>query len=101
MNEVEKIEQLYKMSAVELAQIKIEEWAATFSGVHSEDLRLISNKMIQLAILAARMSAYIDARGGEGNRDLGHDKAVTIQNQFAERIRAVFGFQQPKDDIKF
>jgi hypothetical protein len=101
MEEVEKIEQLFNMPAEELARIKTEEWDTTFSGIHGDDLRLLSNKMIQLAILAARMSAYIDARGGEHGKDFGHEKAVAAQNEFAVKIRAVFGFQHPKDDIRF
>jgi hypothetical protein len=42
------------------------------------------------------MSAYIDARGGEGGKDRGHGKAVDHQNNFEEEVRALFGFQHPR-----
>ena len=69
--------------------------------MHREDLRLISNSLINLCVRAARMSAYIDARGGEGGVDKGHKEAVEEQNKRAERVRAVLGFQHPRADIDF
>ncbi len=102
MSEVIKVARLFQAPADELVKIKPSEWEDTFSDIHGEDLRLISNSLIRLSVLAARMGAYIDARGGEGGKDKGHAEAVKNQNLCAEKIRAALGFQHPKaDDIDF
>lgn len=101
MNEVTKVARLFKAPAEELVKIEPSEWKDTFSDIHGEDLRLLSNSLAQLSVLAARMGAYIDARGGEGGFDKGHEEAVKHQNQCAEKIRASLGFQHPKADIDF
>ncbi|HSS20968.1 MAG TPA: hypothetical protein VLL54_12910 [Pyrinomonadaceae bacterium] len=97
--EMAKVARLFQTPAEELVKIEPAEWQATFSDIHGEDLRLLSNSLINLSVLAARMSGYIDARGGEGGKDRGHVEAVSEQNQRAERVRAVLGFQDPKADI--
>jgi len=99
MNDSSKVARLYRTSAEELVKIAPSEWEETFSDIHGEDLRLLSNSLINLSVLAARMSAYIDARGGEGGKDRGHVEAVNEQNQRAEQVRAVLGFQYPKADL--
>jgi hypothetical protein len=101
MSDDAKIVQLFKTPAEELVKIEPAEWDGVFSNVHGEDLRLLSNSLIQLSVLAARMSAYLDARGGEGGRDKGHLEAVRNQNLRAEKVRTVLGFQHPKSDIAF
>lgn len=101
MSELTKVARLYQTPAEELVKIKPPEWNEMFSEIHGEDLRLISNSLIQLSVLAARMSAYVDARGGEGGKDRGHTDAVRSQNLRAEEVRAVLGFQHPKADIEF
>lgn len=101
MSEVTKVARLFKTPAHELVMIKPSEWKGTFSDIHGEDLRLLSNSMAQLSVLAARMGAYIDARGGEGGRDKGHVEAVKHQNNCAEKVRAALGFQHPKSDLEF
>ena len=101
MDNLTKTRQLFQMPADEIVRIEPSEWFETFSEIHSEDLRLISNSLIQLSVLSARMSAYIDARGGEGGVDKGHAEAVRNQNLSAERVRGVLGFQHPKADIEF
>jgi hypothetical protein len=93
------IERLYEMSAEELVKIEMSEWRDVFSEIHPEDLRLLSNSLINLSVFAARMSAYIDARGGEGGRDRGHIEAVKEQNLRAEKVRFALGFQHAKADI--
>lgn len=99
MNELAKVARLFQTPAEELVKIPHGQWQETFSNIHGDDLRLLSNSLINLSVLAARMSAYIDARGGEGGKDKGHVMAVQHQNLRAEQIRAVFGFQHPKSDI--
>ncbi len=99
MNDVTKVARLFKTPADELVKIKPSEWKDTFSDIHGEDLRLLSNSLAQLSVLAARMGAYIDARGGEGGRDKGHVEAAKHQNECAEKVRAALGFQHPKSDI--
>lgn len=101
MNELSKVARLFKTPADELVKLQPSEWKDTFSDIHGEDLRLLSNSLAQLSILAARMGAYIDARGGEGGRDKGHVEAVEHQNKCAEKVRAALGFQHPKSDIDF
>ena len=100
MNDSSKASLLFRTPAEELIKIEPADWEKTFSDIHGEDLRLLSNSLINLSVLAARMSAYIDARGGEGGRDKGHEEAVQEQNRRAEKVRAVFGFQHPKADIE-
>lgn len=95
-----KVAQLFKMPATELVKIDPPQWQETFSDIHAEDLRLLSNSLINLSVLAARMSAYIDARGGEGGKDNGHDAAVKNQNDCAAKIREAFGFQHPRADLE-
>jgi hypothetical protein len=94
-----RVARLFKTPTEELVKLEPSKWQATFSEIHGEDLRLLSNSLINLSVLAARMSAYIDARGGEGGKDRGHVEAVNEQNRRAEKVRAVFGFQHPKADI--
>jgi hypothetical protein len=101
MNDSSKVARLFRTPAEQLVKIEPADWEQTFSDIHSEDLRLLSNSLINLSVLAARMSAYIDARGGEGGRDRGHDEAVKHQNHCAEKVRAVLGFQHPKADLDF
>ena len=101
MSETSKVAELFRTPAEELIKIEPSEWKELFSGVHREDLRLLSNSLIQLSVRATRMSAYLDARGGEGGRDQGHEAAVKNQNLMAEKIRLVHGFQHPKADIDF
>lgn len=101
MSQLTKIARLYQTPAEELVKIEPREWNETFGDIHGEDLRLISNSLIELSVLAARMSAYVDARGGEGGKDRGHARAVMSQNLRAEKVRAVLGFQYPKADIEF
>lgn len=100
-NDFSKVARLFKMPAEELVKIEPSEWQDTFSDIHGEDLRLLSNSLAQLSVLAARMGAYIDARGGEGGTDKGHAEAVKNQNLCAEKVRAALGFQHPKADIVF
>ena len=94
-----RVARLFKTPAEELVKLEPSKWQTTFSEIHGEDLRLLSNSLINLSVLAARMSAYIDARGGEGGKDRGHVEAVNEQNRRAEKVRVVFGFQHPKADI--
>ena len=101
MNDQSKVARLFKTPAEELVTLETTEWHNTFSDMHREDLRLLSNSLINLCVRAARMSAYIDARGGEGGVDKGHKEAVEEQNKRAERVRAVLGFQHPRADIDF
>ena len=96
MSETSKVAELFRTPAEELVKIEPSEWKQLFSEIHSGDLRLLSNSLIQLSVRAARMSAYLDARGGEGGRDQGHEAAVKNQNLMAEKIRSIYGFQQPK-----
>lgn len=99
MSDLSKVERLFKTPAEELVKIELSDWERTFSDIHGEDLRLLSNSLVQLSVLAARMGAYIDARGGEGGKDEGHAVAVKRQNQCAETVRSALGFQHPKADI--
>jgi hypothetical protein len=101
MNDSSKVARLFQTPADQLVKIEPADWEETFSDIHSEDLRLLSNSLINLSVLAARMSAYIDARGGEGGRDRGHLDAIREQNKLAEKIRAVLGFQHAKADLDF
>jgi len=96
-----KIAELFRTPATELINIDPPKWRETFSDIHPEDLRLLSNSLINLSVLAARMSAYIDARGGEGGKDQGHEAAVRQQNDRAAKIREVLGFQNPRADLEF
>ena len=95
-----KVAQLFRTPATELLRIDPPKWEETFSDINPQDLRLLSNSLINLSVLAARMSAYIDARGGEGGRDQGHEAAIRSQNECAAKIREVFGFQYPKADLE-
>jgi hypothetical protein len=94
-----KVARLFRTPAEELVKIDPSAWQQTFSDIHGEDLRLLSNSLINLSVLAARMSAYIDARGGEGGKDKGHAEGVIEQNHRAEKVREALGFQNPKADI--
>jgi hypothetical protein len=80
MEGYDKVERLFKLENGELVRVPPAEWDATFSGVHGEDLRLVSNRLREMAVKALRMAAYIDARGGEDGADLGHEAAVRAQN---------------------
>jgi hypothetical protein len=89
MSEVISVARLFRTPAEELVKIQPSKWSDTFSNIHGEDLRLLSNSLIQLSVLAARMSAYLDARGGEGGKDKGHVEAL-----LRTRTNARKGFEQ-------
>jgi hypothetical protein len=74
--ELAKIAHLFRAPAEELVKIDPAVWQETFSDIHGEDLRLLSNSLINLSVLAARMSAYIDARGGEGGKEVGSSEVT-------------------------
>src|SRR5437868_15542149 len=95
-----KIAELFSTPATELVNIDPPKWRETFSDIHPQDLRLLSNSLINLSVLAARMSAYIDARGGEGGKDQGHEAAVRHQHECAAKIREALGFQHPQADLE-
>lgn len=97
MSEFEKVERLFKTSAEGLVNIPPSEWIDMFSDIHSEDLQLVANKLIELSVRAARMGTYIEARA-QGKE---HQAAVSQQNAFAEKVRAALDFQHPKEDINF
>jgi hypothetical protein len=81
MSDFERAERLMKTPTRELVEIEPSEWNETFSGIHGDDLRLLSNSLVQLSIKAARMAAYVDARGGEHHKDMGHSEGVNAQNE--------------------
>jgi aspartate oxidase len=92
-----KVEDLFRAPAEELVKLPYSAWEETCSGVHGEDLQLIANKLIDLAVKAARMGTYCDARA-KGRQ---HEAAVREQNAVAEQVRAALDFQHPKDDVEF
>ena len=96
-----KVERLMKTPTRELAELEPAEWQETFSDIHADDLRLLSNSLIRLSERAIRMSAYIDARGGENHKDWGHAQAVRAQNDVAEKLRVVLKYQHPRADLEF
>ncbi len=57
-----KVEDLFKAPAEELVKLPYSAWDEACSDVHGEDLQLIANKLIELAVKAARMGSYFDAR---------------------------------------
>lgn len=97
MSEIDKVEQLFRTPSEKLIKINPAEWDEAFSGIHSEDLQLFANKLIELAVKSARMGAYIESRAKGKN----HKEAVTDQNICAEKVRAALDFQHPKEDIHF
>lgn len=92
-----KVEDLFKAPAEELVKLPYSAWDEACSDVHGEDLQLIANKLIELAVKAARMGTYFDARA-KGEQ---HAAAVREQNAVAEKVRAALDFQHPKVDIEF
>lgn len=92
-----KVEDLFKAPAEELVKLPYSAWDEACSDVHGEDLQLIANKLIELAVKAARMGTYFDARA-KGEQ---HASAVREQNAVAEKVRAALDFQHPKADIEF
>ena len=96
-----KVEHLMKTPTCELVELEPEEWNQTFTDIHTDDLRLLSNSLIRLSEKAIRMAAYIDVRGGRHRGDTGHLEAVRAQNKVAEKLRALLGFQHPKANIDF
>lgn len=101
MNDLDKVERLFRAETEELLKIPYEEWNETFSGIHADDLVLIGNRLREFAVRAVRLAAYLDARGGEGGLDLGHESAVKAQNEQASQVRKILGYQHPYDEIKF
>ncbi len=101
MGDFDKVERLFKAGTEDLLKIPREEWKETFSGIHGDDLILIGNRLRELAVQAVRLAAYLDARGGEGGVDLGHDAAVKVQNKQAAKVRELLGYQHPYDEITF
>ncbi len=98
---LEKIESLFKMDKGDLLDIPLAQWNEMFSDVHDGDLKLIANRLREMAVRAVRMAAYIDTRGGEGGMDKGHKAAVKAQNEQAEKIRALLDYQNPKEILNF
>lgn len=101
MDDSAKAERLFMMSTEELVNTPRSEWEQMFTGIHGDDLLLTANRLRELAVQAVRMAAYIDARGGEGAIDKGHEAAVKAQNDLAERVRATLDYQHPRDELIF
>lgn len=101
MDDYAKTEQLFMMSTEELINTPCSEWEQLFTGIHGDDLLLTANRLRELAVRAVRMAAYVDARGGEGGVDKGHDAAVKAQNDLAERVRAILDYQHPREELIF
>lgn len=97
MIDLAKVEGLFNTPAEELVKIPHSAWSETFSDIDGGDLQLFANKLIELAVKAARMGAYIEARA-KGKQ---HTTAVSEQNACAEKVRAALDFQHPKADINF
>ncbi len=47
MDESSKVARLFRTPAEELVKIEPSEWQDTFSDIHGEDLRLLSNSLIK------------------------------------------------------
>ena len=101
MSDFDKVERLFKAGTEDLLRIPRAEWRETFTGVHGDDLILIGNRLREFAVRAVRLAAYLDARGGEGGLDLGHEKAVKAQNEQAAKVRELLGYQHPYDEEIF
>ena len=101
MSEDTKVARLFQTPAEELVKIKPPEWKDTFSDIHGEDLRLLSNSLIQLSVLAGANECVCGRTRRGGGKDKGHLEAVKNQNLCAEKVRGTLGFQHPKSDIDF
>jgi hypothetical protein len=101
MSDFDKVERLFTAGPEDLLKIPRVAWNETFSGIHGDDLILIGNRLRELAVDSVRLAAYLNARGGEGGVDLGHDAAVKTQNEQAAKVREALGYQHPYEEIKF
>lgn len=97
----DKTARLMETSTGELVKLEPSEWNETFMDVHPEDLRLLSNDLIRFAEKAIRMATYLDVRSGRNQGDTDHSEGVRAQNEIAEKLRGLLGFQEPKANIKF
>jgi hypothetical protein len=84
------VDELWKVSFKQLAYL------ATHVMTDDEKYQL-GRQFMGLAANAARIGTYLDMRGGNGNGDQGHEKAVKEQNQVGRKVRHVLGYQNTPD----
>lgn len=72
-------------------------WQHGADHIDAETLRALSDEAADLAVKAARASAYLNAR----YLGRAHIDGVDAQNRVAKALRKAFGFTYPQDDISF
>jgi hypothetical protein len=97
----DKVARLMETPDCEMVEIAPSEWNQIFTDIHPEDMRLLSNSLIRFAEKAIRMATYLDVRSGRNQGNTDHSEGVRAQNEVAEKLRGLLGYQEPKADIEF
>ena len=82
----------------ELLETPMAQWCKLVESMSSEDLFETEAELSQLAVLAARASAYVSRRYNGGK----HADCVKRQNEVTRKVRVALGYTYAKaDDVTF
>ena len=86
-----------------LATKSLHQWRSAADGMDATTVCRYAGVLDAIAERAARIAAYLEERGGEGNGDGGHDSAVKAANKAARRVRKARGYNCTKEatDVYF
>ena len=91
----------YKAKGLKILEAAPIEWPELVKALPSSEMLELSRWLDSVSEGAARLSAYVEARGGSGCGDSGHDRAVKAQNRRAAKVRRALGYTFPKLDFTF
>jgi len=80
-------------------------WDKRFNDIprHNREVLLceLSDWLYSVAVRAARLAGYVNARGAVGCGDSGHAEGVKSSNRKVARVRKALGYTIAKDDLRF
>jgi len=91
--------------ALQLANVMINrvpphEWGAYLERIgldakQQEEFSVISSRLHERAAALVSVAKYLDARGGAGSGDSGHDYALKYSNKETRKVRKALGYSRP------
>jgi hypothetical protein len=91
----------WKAQGLELIGSAPVTWDEWVPRMKSSELQEFERWLTSVSERAARLAAYVGARGANGCGDQGHERAVREQNRTAAKVRKALGYTQARHDINF
>src|SRR5665213_2056380 len=71
-------------------------WEQNLIDMKPQSIQELADWLDSLAVHAARLSGYLEARGATGCVDNGHRSGVKNSNNKAAKVRKAIGYTQPR-----